>query len=74
MLQSLKTQTNDEWRTRTHNEAMRDHEFVGNGQYCNRMVDTGQAGSSETGFIKVQAGCGWTREYHPVGTQQEETE
>jgi len=50
---------------RIQRQAMRDHVFVGDGQYCEAMLPTGVSGSPETGIIAMTAGCGYGRDTHP---------
>lgn len=50
---------------RIQRQAMRDHAFVGEGQYCEAMLPMGVSGSPETGIITMTAGCGYGRDTHP---------
>jgi hypothetical protein len=46
-------------------QAMRDHVFVGEGQYCQARLSFAPMGSAETGTITGWAGCGYGRGTHP---------
>jgi len=50
---------------RIQRQAMRDHVFVGDGQYCEAMLPTCPSGSPETGVITGATGCGYGRDTHP---------
>jgi hypothetical protein len=50
---------------RIRREAMRDHQFEGDGPYCAAMLPVGSSGTSETGVVTMTAACGYPRDTHP---------
>lgn len=45
--------------------AMRDHEFVGQGRYCQAWLGPVSRGGPEIGVITTRMGCGYPRDTHP---------
>lgn len=52
-------------------QAMRSHEFVGEGQYCEAWISTRPQGSPKVGVITGSIGCGYPRDLHPARASAE---
>lgn len=46
-------------------QAMRSHEFVGEGPYCQARIGFAPQGSAETGVLTGWSACGYPRDCHP---------
>ena len=57
----------EERKARSRAEAMRDHPFEGDGQYCAAMIGgKGSGDPATTGVVTMSVGCGYRREHHPA--------
>ncbi len=57
-------ETPEQLAARLKRQAMRDHAFVGNGEYCEGW-NAPVSYSSETATITMRSGCGYPRSLHP---------
>jgi hypothetical protein len=61
-------ETPEETRARINAQAMRDHDFVGEGKHCEAMISGRPQGDpATTGSITMSVGCGYPRQHHPGG-------